>query len=400
MGSPSSTHRWIPPPMWYASHPDARNACMAIAERTPSLQWKTTGLSVGTSSARDARRSSSMCVAPGIRPASHSYDSRTSTSTTSPCVNASRTWAGVSSWAGSAKGMDVFSPHVPVDLHLVEKGDGNPVVLLHGFPELAYSWRRQIDALADAGYRALAPDMRGYGQSPAPQDVEAYNLLELCADVAQLLDRLELDTAAIVGHDWGATVAWQFALSYPERTRCVAGLSVPLIPRAPAKPLAIMREHLGEDFYVVWFQQPGVAEAALGKDVRRTVTTRQVWTEAWASSPDAEREPPSWMSEDDVAVYVEAFERTGFRGGLNWYRNIDRNWELTEAFDGKTVDMPALFMAGSRDSTLKWMSPDVMKGRVTELRVEIVEGAGHWLQQERPDEVNAALLALLGDAGW
>src|SRR3954454_12246681 len=214
MGSPSSTHRWIPPPMWYASHPDERNACMAIAERIPSLQWKTTGLSVGTSSARDARRSSSMCVAPGIRPASHSYDSRTSTSTTSPWMTASRTCAGVSSWAGSANGMDVFSPHVPVDLHLVEKGEGNPVVLLHGFPELAYSWRRQIDALADAGYRVLAPDMRGYGQSPAPEEVDAYDLLELCADVAQLLDRLELDTAGVVGHDWGGTGAWGVRVQY------------------------------------------------------------------------------------------------------------------------------------------------------------------------------------------
>src|SRR3954451_11955873 len=201
MGSPSSTQRWIPPPMWYASQPDARNACIAIAERTPSRQWKTTGRSVGTSVARDASRSSSMCVAPGIRPASHSYGSRTSTSTTSPCSIASRTWAGVNSWAGSANGLDVFSPAVALHLHVVEKGEGNPVVLLHGFPELAYSWRRQVAPLAEAGYRAIAADMRGFGRSPAPEDVDAYDIVALCDDVATLLDERGLERAAIVGHD-------------------------------------------------------------------------------------------------------------------------------------------------------------------------------------------------------
>src|SRR3954469_434708 len=166
--------------MWYASHPDARNACIAIAERTPSRHWNTIGRSLGTDSARDASRSSSMCVAPGIRPASHSYGSRTSIRSTSPVSSASLTCVGVSSWAGSAKGIDVFSPQVDVDLHVAEKGDGNPVVLLHGFPELAYSWRHQIDALADAGYRVLAPDMRGYGRSAAPDPIEAYDIVELC----------------------------------------------------------------------------------------------------------------------------------------------------------------------------------------------------------------------------
>jgi pimeloyl-ACP methyl ester carboxylesterase len=175
---------------------------------------------------------------------------------------------------------------VDVNLHVVERGSGNPVVLLHGFPELAFSWRRQIAALADAGYRVLAPDMRGYGQSDAPEPIEAYNLLELCGDVARLLDERDIARAAIVGHDWGATVAWQFALSYPERTACVAGISVPLIPRAPVRPLQIMRKHLGDDFYVVWFQEPGVAEEALSRDVRRTVLTTKVWTEEWAAADE------------------------------------------------------------------------------------------------------------------
>jgi pimeloyl-ACP methyl ester carboxylesterase len=283
---------------------------------------------------------------------------------------------------------------------VVEKGDGNPVVLLHGFPELAYSWRHQIDALADAGYRVLAPDMRGYGRSEAPDEVEAYDILELCGDVARILDDAGAARAAIVGHDWGANVAWHCALVHPERTACVAGISVPLVPRAPAAPLEIMRRRLGEDFYFVWFQEPGVAEAALERDVRRTLTTPEVWTAEWAGRDDENPRVPPFMTEDDVTVYVAEFERTGFRGGLNWYRNVDRNWELTADLDDRKVEMPALFMAGTRDSTMKWMSPEVMKGRVTDLRTQMVDGAGHWLQQERPDEVNRALLALFRDAGW
>jgi pimeloyl-ACP methyl ester carboxylesterase len=296
--------------------------------------------------------------------------------------------------------MDVFSRSVAVELHVVERGEGNPVVLLHGFPELAYSWRHQIDALADAGYRVLAPDMRGYGRSPAPEEVDAYDIVALCEDVAHLLDERGLERAAIVGHDWGATVAWHFALFHPERTVCVAALSVPLIPNPPAPPLTIMREHLGEDFYIVWFQEPGVAEAALARDVRRTLLTPAVWNPEWAAREDEDPRVPPFMTEEDVAIYVAEYERTGFRGGLNWYRNIDRNWELTREYDERRLEMPALFVAGTRDSTMKWMDPEQMKGRMGDLRIEMIQGAGHWVQQERPDEVNRALLALLRDAGW
>jgi pimeloyl-ACP methyl ester carboxylesterase len=286
-----------------------------------------------------------------------------------------------------------------IELHVAEQGEGRPVLLLHGFPELWYSWRHQMAALADAGYRAVAPDMRGFGRSSAPDEVEAYGIVELCSDVAGLLDEIGAEKAAIAGHDWGATVAWHFALIHPERTACVAGVSVPLVPNPPAAPLGLMREHLGDDFYIVWFQEPGVADEALARDVRRTLLTPAVWTAAWAAGEEDPR-VPAFMTEEDVSVYVQEYERTGFTGGLNWYRNIDRNRERTLRYDDRRIEIPALFMAGTRDSTLKWMSPEVMNGRVTDLRVELVEGAGHWLQQERPDDVNRALLSLLRDAGW
>ncbi|MFL5840121.1 MAG: alpha/beta fold hydrolase [Thermoleophilaceae bacterium] len=287
-----------------------------------------------------------------------------------------------------------------IELHVAEQGEGRPVLLLHGFPELWYSWRHQMAALADAGYRAVAPDMRGFGRSSAPTAVEAYDIVELCSDVAGLLDDLGAEKAAVAGHDWGATVAWHFALMHPERTACVAGLSVPIVPNPPAAPIGLMREHLGEDFYIVWFQEPGVADQALARDVRRTLLTPAVWTAAWAADESENARVPAFMTEQDVTLYVEEYERTGFTGGLNWYRNIDRNRERTLEYDDRKIDMPALFMAGTRDSTMKWMSPEVMDGRVSDLRSELVDGAGHWLQQERPDEVNRALLTLLEDAGW
>jgi pimeloyl-ACP methyl ester carboxylesterase len=286
-----------------------------------------------------------------------------------------------------------------IELHVAEQGEGRPVLLLHGFPELWYSWRHQMAALADAGYRAVGPDMRGFGRSSAPAAVDAYDIVELCGDVAGLLDDLGAEKGAIVGHDWGAAVAWHFALTHPDRAACVAGLSVPIVPNPPAPPSTLMREHLGEDFYIVWFQEPGVADEALARDTRRTLLTPAVWTAAWAAEDEKPRVPP-FMTEHDVAVYVAEYERTGFTGGLNWYRNIDRNRERTLQYDDRKIEMPALFMAGTRDSTMKWMSPEIMDGRVTDLRSTMVEGAGHWLQQERPGEVNRALLALLGDAGW
>ncbi len=279
-----------------------------------------------------------------------------------------------------------------IELHVAQSGEGDPVLLLHGFPELWYSWRHQIAAIAGSGRRAIAPDLRGFGGSSAPQQVEDYDIEQLTGDVAGLLDALEIEQAVVVGHDWGADLAWKFALLYPQRVKAVAGLSVPYVPRAPAPPTKLMTEHLGEDFYIVWIQQPGVADAALIADVRRTLATRETWNAAWAQRSDRPPTPP-WMSDADLQLYVDEFTRTGFTGGLNWYRNIDRSWRLLERVDGRTIDQPALFITGSRDPVRAFMPDEAMAGSVTDLRdVVIIEGAGHWVQQERPDEVNAALL--------
>lgn len=287
-----------------------------------------------------------------------------------------------------------------IELHVAELGDGPPVILCHGFPELWYSWRHQLPALAQAGYRAIAPDMRGYGGSSRPEAIEAYDVVSLTSDMAGLLDELGVEKAAFVGHDWGSTVAWHMALLHPERVAAVAGLSVPIVPRAPGPPAQIMRKHLGEDFYIVWFQTPGEADAALSQDVRRTLSTTKVWTATWSEWKDEDPPRPRWLTEEDLDVYVEAFERTGFSGGLNWYRNLDRNWELTEAIQDATVDQPALFVTGSRDAVRKFMPAEAMDGLVTDLREHVIEGAGHWIQQECAGEVNAALVDFLGDAGY
>ncbi|HEY1833643.1 MAG TPA: alpha/beta hydrolase [Solirubrobacteraceae bacterium] len=286
-----------------------------------------------------------------------------------------------------------------IELNVLEEGpaDGPLVVLCHGFPELAYSWRHQVPTLAEAGYRVLAPDMRGYGRSSRPEPIEAYAIDELCGDMCGLLDAVGAADAAFVGHDWGANVVWWMAWMHPERVRAVAGLSVPFIPRAPAPPVEIMRANLGEDFYIVWFQRPGVADAALSEDVRRTLTTSRQWTASWAEEDPAGPKRPDWLGERELTVYVEAFERTGFTGGLNWYRNIDRNWELAEPFTERRIEQPAMFLTGELDMVRRFMPVEAMDGWVTNLREHvIVPGAGHWVQQQAPGEVNEALLRFLG----
>jgi pimeloyl-ACP methyl ester carboxylesterase len=283
-----------------------------------------------------------------------------------------------------------------IELHVVDEGTGPLVVLCHGFPELAFSWRHQIPVLAREGYHVVAPDMRGFGESSRPLEADAYDVVSLCGDMTALLDALGEDSAIFVGHDWGGSLVWSLAVLEPTRVRAVAGLSVPFVPRAPAAPIPIMRRHLGEDFYIVWFQEPGLADEALARDVRRTLTTSRQWTAAWAQEDSSVPKLAPWLSEEELAVYVRAFERTGFTGGLNWYRNIDRNWELTEAVADRHVVQPAFFLTGELDPVRRFMPAAAMQGWVEDLRADmVVPGAGHWVQQQAPDAVNDALLEFL-----
>ena len=280
-----------------------------------------------------------------------------------------------------------------VRLRVLEAGDrGAPVVILaHGFPELAYSWRHQIPVLAEAGYHVLAPDQRGYGGSSAPEAVEAYDIHQLTGDLVALLDSevgAGAGQAVFIGHDWGAMVVWHTALLHPDRVRAVAGLSVPPIPRARTRPTERWREKFGEDFYMLRFQAPGVADAEMAAAVATTM--REMFVDL---SPSA---PPGWISPDELAYYVREFGRTGFTGALNWYRNYDRNWESTPSLVDARITVPALFVGGTADPIGSTMNPararEVVAGPYTE---KWIEGAGHWVQQERPDEVNRLLLEFL-----
>jgi len=302
-----------------------------------------------------------------------------------------------------------------INLHIAEAGEGPLVLLVHGFPESWYSWRHQLPALAAAGYHAVAPDVRGYGRSDAPAAIEAYSMKEMTADMAGLVSALGESTAVIAGHDWGAPIAWNSAVLYPERFRAVVGMSVPFLPRSPAPPTQLFKQMFANNFfYILYFQEPGVAEAELEADVRKSMRLFM-----YAASGDAPREGtfwlkpkdakfldglpepaslPAWLTQADLDYYTGEFERTGFRGGLNRYRNMDRDWAELPQLEGAKVTQPALFIAGDRDGVIA-MNPSAvegMKAHVPDLRrIVMLPGAGHWTQQERPDEVNAALLEFL-----
>lgn len=300
------------------------------------------------------------------------------------------------------------------ELEVWDAGAGPAVVLLHGFPELAYSWRHQVHALAAAGFRVIAPNQRGYGQSSRPHDIEAYDIDALASDVVGLMDALGVEQGVVIGHDWGAPVAWHTALRHPGRVRAVGSLSVPHSRRAPGPPLSLMRAAAGPEYihYIDYFQHEGLAEAEFEADVRASLLGF-----LWSISGDAPpgerfkpisrgarfidsvtvpRELPDWLSEDDLAVYVDAFSASGFRGGLNWYRNVDRNWEITADLAGAVVKQPALFVTGSRDPARNPGAIERLAECVQDLRVfEVLPGCGHWTQQERPNEVTSLTMRFL-----
>ncbi|MCV7371083.1 alpha/beta fold hydrolase [Mycolicibacterium duvalii] len=298
-------------------------------------------------------------------------------------------------------------------LRVAEAGQrGAPlVVLCHGFPQLAFTWRHQIDALAAAGYHVLAPDQRGYGGSEAPEAVEAYSVDELTADVVGLLDSEVgggADQAVLVGHDFGAVVAWTAPLLAPQRFRAVAGLSLPPVPRPRVPTTQAFRRIVGDRFfYILYFQEPGPADAELARDP--ATTFRKIFamgpsavSDATGAAagfldrlPDPGRVPP-WLSERDFAVYVDEFTRSGFTAPLNWYRCFDRSWELTADPPAPTVDVPALFIGGTADPTLAYTPRHRAREVVTgDYREVMIDGAGHWLPEERPDEVTRLLTEFL-----
>jgi pimeloyl-ACP methyl ester carboxylesterase len=306
-----------------------------------------------------------------------------------------------------------------IRMHIAEQGRGPLVVLCHGFPESWYSWRHQLRALAEAGFHAVAPDMRGYGRTDRPAEIEKYTLFHLVGDMVGLLDALGAEQAVIAGHDWGAPVAWHAALMRPDRFRGVIGLSVPFRPRGPVLPTSVMPQRDDALFYQLYFQPPGVAEAELERDAKRTIRTL-----LYAFSGDAPRREssgdvgmvprqggflastqnpvplPPWLGEADIDFYAGEFARVGFRGGLNWYRNIDRNWELLAPFAGARVTVPALYIAGDRDLVVAFRGADQLIAAlpkfVPQLRRSIMlPGCGHWTQQERPGDVDAAMIDFL-----
>src|ERR1700724_811860 len=313
-----------------------------------------------------------------------------------------------------------------IHLNIAEQGEGPPVLLCHGFPESWYSWRHQIGALAAAGFRAVAPDMRGYGKSDRPEAIDQYTVFHLVGDLVGLLDALEIPTAIIVGHDWGATIAWQAARLRPDRFRAVAALSVPFRPRGPVRPTSVMPRTADAQFYQLYFQEPGIAEAELERDPRAAVRNMLYSASGdgvaavraaaggggganlamvpmgggFLRGPGAPATLPAWITENDIDFYAGDFKRSGLRGPLNWYRNIDRNWELQATFAGAQVTVPALYVAGDRDLVVAFPGMDQLlanlKHFVPALRkIQMLPGCGHWTQQERPNEVNAAIIDFL-----
>ena len=300
-------------------------------------------------------------------------------------------------------------------MHIAEQGTGPTVLLCHGFPECWYSWRHQLSALAAAGFHAVAPDMRGYGQTDAPPEIERYTLLHMVGDMVGLLDALGVAQAVIAGHDWGASVAWHAAQLRPDRFRAVIGLSVPFRAREKVRPTTVMPRSDDAVWYQLYFQEPGVAEAELDRNVRTSFRIGRINVSGdapprpqpfgmvplpgglFARVPPVPPPLPAWLTEADVDYYTGEFTRTGFRGGLNWYRNIDRNWELLAPFDGVPVSVPALYIAGERDPVVKFPGMDRhiidLPKFAPQLRdVIMLPGCGHITQEERPAEVSAAMI--------
>lgn len=303
-----------------------------------------------------------------------------------------------------------------IQMHIAEAGSGPLVLLCHGWPELWYSWRHQLPAVANAGFRAVAPDMRGFGATQAPADLGQYTILHMVGDMVNLVRELGAQQATIIGHDWGAPIAWTAAMLRPDVFPAVIGMSVPHRPRSSEPPLQLLRKAGLGNHYWNYFQTPGVAEAEFEADV--STTLRRLLYGVSGDAPVDRENPllvpqgkgfldrmvappqlPGWLEENDLAVFINEYRRTGFRSGLNLYRNVDRNWELTAPWHGAQILQPALFIAGTRDPVIAGQRGEVaieqMTRAVPKVQKVMIERAGHWIQQECPEQVNAAVLEFL-----
>jgi pimeloyl-ACP methyl ester carboxylesterase len=299
-----------------------------------------------------------------------------------------------------------------IDMAVYEAGpkNGPAVVLCHGFPELAFSWRHQLPALAAAGYRAIVPDQRGYGSSSRPVVVTDYDMAHLTGDLAGLLDALDIGKAVFCGHDWGGSVVWSMPLYCPSVVAGVIGVNTPFFPRPPADPIMLMRARFGDNMYMVVFQKPGEADAILARDVGKTfrffMRKNAVTAAEWAKLPPEARnlqlvqalqsDETWWRGEvlldsAEMKVFVDTYTRTGFTGGINWYRNISRNWQLSGNFEPR-VTVPSLMIMAENDVVLPPALTEGMDRFVPDLERVLIPDCGHWTQQEKPAETNAAML--------
>jgi len=289
-----------------------------------------------------------------------------------------------------------------------EQGAGPAVILLHGFPELAFSWRHQMPALAAAGFRAIAPDQRGYGRSDVPAAVRDYRIEELIADVHGLLDALGLESASFVGHDWGALLLWHMAMCCPQRMQRMVILNIPHFARPPVDPVQIMRKRFGDDFYIVNFQDSDAADRAFAADpvhffdmmMRRGQISRAQFEQLPAEHKvlsllrvmaRTEGSGMPLLTDAERDYYADAFARTGFSGAINWYRNWTHNWQSLEGVDER-IDVPTLFIGAVDDVVIDLERVDAMKPLVRDLEIHMLDGCGHWSQQERPDDVNRLMI--------
>lgn len=305
-----------------------------------------------------------------------------------------------------------------IRMRIAEAGsDGPLVILVHGWPESWYSWRHQINTLAAAGYHVVAPDMRGFGSSDAPPNVDDYDIDHVTADMAGIVEGLGEEKAIIIGHDWGAIVAWYSVLLHPQRFSALVAMSVPYGGRSSRSPVETWRAQFGDNFYyILYHQEPGVAEAEYDADPRGLLSRLYLSPTSprqaplisdpkrsaggWIGRLGAPLDLPDWLTQTDLDYYVGEFTRAGFRGGINYYRNFHRNWEITPQLAGVQVGVPALFIAGEKDIVIAGANAETLTASmsrvVPDLRgVVLLPGAGHWVQQELPEQTNKAVLDFL-----